>query len=92
MNDIITLIHDDGTKREVFAGLRSVGQTEFYQSRATGYKPELKFVLADHLDYNDETIIQHEGKFYRVVRTYRTGQELEIVVTRASEEEAELYG
>lgn len=92
MNETITLIHDDGTKREVFAGLRSVGMTEFYRSRATGFKPELKFVLADHLDYNDETIIQHEGKFYRVVRTYRTGQELEIVVTRASEEEAELYG
>lgn len=92
MNDIITLIHDDGTKREVFAGLRSVGMTEFYHSRATGFKPELKFVLADHLDYNDETIIRHEDKLYRVVRTYRTGQELEIVVTRASAEEAELYG
>ena len=92
MNEIITLIHDDGTKREVFAGLMSVGMKEFYESRATGFKPELKFVLADYLDYNDETIIQHEEKFYRVVRTYRTGQELEIVVTRASEEEAEFYG
>lgn len=92
MIEVITLIHDDGTKRDVFAGLRSIGQTEFYQARTTDYRPELKFVIADYLDYNDETIIKHGGKFYRVLRTYRAGQELEITVTCASAEEAELYG
>lgn len=91
MNDIITLIQDDGTKREVFAGLRSIGMTEFYQSRATGHKPELKFVIPDYLDYNDETLLSYDGKLYRVLRTYRAGLELELVVSRASEEEVELY-
>jgi hypothetical protein len=48
--------------------------------------------LADYLDYNDETLVDHNGQRYRVIRTYRTGQELELVVTKASAEEAEWNG
>lgn len=91
MNEIITLLSATG-RREVFCALRSIGQSEFYQAYATDYRPELKFVLADYLDYNGETLIEYEGVAYSVIRTYRTGQELEIVVARASAEEAEMYG
>lgn len=91
MNEIITLV-DVGVSREVFAELRSIGQSEFYQAHAIDYHPELKFVLADHLDYQGETVVKHEGTLYRVLRTYRKGRELEIVVTSASSEEVELYG
>ena len=91
MNDVILLVGET-TRREVFASLRSIGQAEFYQAHAIDYHPELKFVLADHLDYQGETMVKHEGTLYRVLRTYRKGRELEIVVTSASSEEVELYG
>lgn len=70
------------TSREIFATPQSIGMKEFYQAAATGLKPELRFVLADYYDYNGEEIVEHEGTRYRVLRTYRTGQELELVVYR----------
>lgn len=91
MSEVITLI-EGRSRREVFCGLRSVGHTEFYEAHAIDYHPELKFVLADYLDYNGETLVKYGADLYRVLRTYRTGQELEITVTRASAEEVALYG
>ena len=91
MCEVIFLV-EKTTRREVFATLRSIGQAEFYQAHAVDYHPELKFVLADYLDYRGESLVEHDGTLYRVLRTYRAGQELEIVVIRASAEEAELYG
>ena len=91
MNELISFVTETSS-RDVLCGLRSVGLTEFYQAQATNYRPELKFVLADYLDYQGETYIRYNGDLYVVVRTYRTGQELEIVVGRASAEEVELYG
>lgn len=73
MNEILSLIQqtqsvDDygdpvytETTRDVFCGIRSIGQKEFYQAHAVGLQPELKFVLADHLDYNDETLVAYNG-------------------------------
>jgi hypothetical protein len=91
MNEIITLIAGD-TRRDVFCSLRSVGDTKFYEAHVVEYHPELKFVLADYLDYNGETLIKFEDVIYRVIRTYRIGQELEITVGRASAEEVALCG
>lgn len=91
MNEIITLIKGD-SRRVVFCSLRSIGHTEFYEAHAIDYHPELKFVLADYLDYDGETLVKYNDALYRVLRTYRTGQELELTVTRASAEEVELYG
>ena len=68
--------------REVFCGTRSIGQKEFYQAHAVGFQPEVKFVLADYLDYDDESLVENNGQRYRVLRTYRTGQELELVCYR----------
>ena len=92
MNEILTLIQSDGGRRDVLAGLRSVTRAEFYQAQTAGYKPELVFVLADYLDYADEPRVKYAEKLYRVLRTYRVGQELEIVVTAASAEEVAIYG
>ena len=91
MNEIITLIEGD-SQRVVFCSLRSIGHTEVYEAHAIDYHPELKFVLADYLDYDGETLVKYNDNLYRVLRTYRTGQELELTVTRASAEEVELYG
>lgn len=70
------------TSREVFCGIRSIGQKEFYQANAVGLQPEIKFVLSDYWDYERETLAVHNGQRYRVLRTYRTGQELELVCYR----------
>ncbi len=90
MNDVILLVastqgvDDYGdpvcreTSRQVFCEVASIGQKEFYQAHATGLKPEIKFRLADYLDYQDEKIVLHAEKRYRVLRTYRSGQTLEI--------------
>lgn len=101
MNDILTLIgrtlDENGNvtaeeRREVFCRLRSVGRTEFYQAQATDLRPELVFVLPDYLEYADEYLCIYNDTWYRVIRTYRTGQELELVVQRASVEEVEAHG
>ena len=94
MIDVITLIEqtrgvDDygdpvitESARDVFARLGSIGQKEFYQAHAVGLQPEIKFVLSDYLDYDGEGLVQYEGQRYRVLRTFRNGQELEITVFR----------
>lgn len=90
MDELLTLIKGD-TSRTVFCELRSIGMKEFYEARAGDFYPELKFVLGDHLDYNGERLCEYNGQRYSVLRTFRTGQELEIVVARASAEEGGVY-
>ena len=92
MNEVITLIHTDLTKHDVFCSLRSVGYKEFYEASTSEYRPELKFVLADYLDYNGAPYIRYISDLYRVIRVYRIGQALEITVGRASAEEVRIYG
>ena len=104
MTEILTLIQrtvardDQGdpaireTSRVVLCGVRSIGQQEFYQASATDFHPELKLVLADYLDYQDEQLVEYDGRRYRVIRTYRTGQELELIVERAPVEDGGLDG
>ena len=76
------------TERTVFCREVSVGQSEFYQAHAVGLKPEIKLVIADYLDHQGERLIRYTPKgqtdpeLFRVLRTYRTGQELELVCYR----------
>ena len=91
MDELLVLIKGD-TRRTVFCGVRSIGQKEFYEAQAVDFYPEIKFVLADHLDYEGERLVEYKGQLYSVLRTFRTGQELEIVVARASAEEGGVYG
>lgn len=95
MNEVLTLIKrtpgtDEITKREVFCSLRSVGMREFYQAHVADLHPEAVFVLTDYLDYDGETLADHDDHRYHVLRAYQKGQELELVVVTASEEEARL--
>ena len=90
--DILTLLSDDGQQHDVFCSVRSIGMKEFYQANATDFHPEVKFVLADYLDYNGETLVRHDGQLYRILRTYRTGIELELTAEKAPAEDGDLYG
>lgn len=96
MNDVAVLIkrtYDGaqrvGSRREVFCGFRSIGMKEFYSANSTDFRPELKLILADYLDYDDETLADYNGVRYRILRTYRVGQELELTLERAPVEEGE---
>lgn len=89
--DILTLVDGD-VKHDVFCSVRSVGMKEFYQANATDFHPEVKFVLADYLDYNGETLAIHDSQLYRIIRTYRTGIELELTAEKAPVEDGDLYG
>ena len=95
MTDVITLIRQDGSSvdnagdrviseisREVFCRLESIGQKEFYQANALGLQPEIKFVLSDYFDYQGEKLISYDSRLYSVLRTFRKGNEIEIICTR----------
>jgi hypothetical protein len=82
----------DDVKREVFCGFRSIGLKEFYSANSTDFHPELKLVLADYLDYNGENLADYNGQRYRILRTYRQGQELELTLERAPAEDGEADG
>lgn len=76
------------SERTVFATMQSISQSEYYQAQAVGLRPEVKFIIADWLDYEDEKIILYtpygsDMEYeYRVIRTYRDGFALELVCVR----------
>ena len=62
-----------------FAKVKSIGQSEFYKAQAQGLKPEIKFVLADYLDYDNQEELVYNNFRYKILRTYRTDRnEIEI--------------
>lgn len=63
----------------VYAEVRSIGQTEFYQAETVGLRPEIKFVITDYMDYQGQQYLVHSGTRYTVLKTYRkNSNELEI--------------
>lgn len=94
MNDVITLIKQtktvdeygdeviNETSREIFCEVRSIGMKEFYQAQATGLQPEIAFRIADYYDYEGERYLEYEGQRYHVLRTFRTGIQLDITCNR----------
>jgi len=78
------------TERTIFAEERSIGQSEYYQAAAVGLRPEIKFVIADYLEYQNEQTIRYcpfggKEEEYTVVRTYRKDETLEIVCRKGIE-------
>lgn len=72
---------DVEVKRDLFCAILSIGQSEFYQAQTIGAKPQIKAVISDYLDYQDEQEAVVEGIRYKVLRTYRKmSNELEITL------------
>lgn len=71
-------------RRQVMAEEKSVGMSEVYQAMAVGYKPEIRFVLENFMDYRGEELVEYtpflsdETSVLRVLRTYRAGDQLEL--------------
>lgn len=64
--------------KDVFAEATSIGTKEFYQAQANGLQPEIKFIIGDYYDYDNQKELIYNGMRYKVLRTYRTENELEI--------------
>ena len=78
------------TERTIYAEVKSIGQSEFYQAQAVGLKPEIKFVIADFADYEGEKKLKYTPfggteQIYDILRTYRNKINLEIVCARGIE-------
>jgi len=71
--------------RDVFAEIRSIGMREKYEALQAGLDPEYTFILADYFEYENEDECTYEGQLYRIIRTFRNGQTMELVVTRAAD-------
>ena len=67
---------------EVFCTVRSVGMNEAYQAMSYGLNLQYVFILSDWADYNDEKIVEYKSNRYRVVRTYRNNQAIELTCER----------
>ena len=68
------------TARQVFCSVRSVGMSEAYQALSHGLHPQFVFTLSDYTDYQSEKICEFKGTRYRIVRTYRNNQGIELTV------------
>ena len=62
-NEVITY-----SDRQVYVQPRSVYHSEFYQAAQVGLHPTVTFMIANKADYEDEKLIEWEGKRYNVVR------------------------
>ena len=89
--DVLTLISENPaahgvfesvseTPRQVYCSVRSVGMTEAYTALSNGLKPQFVFTLTDYSDYQGEKICVYNGVRYRIIRTYRNNQGIELTV------------
>ena len=69
----------DFMRLPILCKLQSVGRNEFYSAAASGYRPELIFVIHAY-EFYDVKQVEFEGKAYDVIRTYRRDfEEMELV-------------
>ena len=59
------------TSRQVFCDVRSVNRSEFFEAGRSGLNPEFVFTVF-FADYEDETLLEFDGKTYSIYRTYLT--------------------
>jgi hypothetical protein len=70
------------TRRMVYCTEKSVGQSEAYQARGTGLNPEKKLILRHAFEYHGEDQVEYEGERWRVIRTYRDADSMELTLER----------
>lgn len=60
---------NDTTGRNVYSEQGGVGRSEFYKAAAAGMTPTVTFTVSE-IDYQDERLINFNGKVYKVIRSY----------------------
>lgn len=81
------------TKKERYAEKLEIGQREFYQAAATGFKPEIKFAIWN-FEYNDEMFLEYKNRNYKIIKTYerKTDEKIELTCTSITNKEVMAYG
>lgn len=80
-NSIGDVVDNADIKRKVLADIESIKQSEFYQAQATGFKPELTFIIRK-FEYKEEDSLSFNSKIYRIIRTYdRVDGNIELICT-----------
>lgn len=73
------------TEQEVFCTVKSIGMQEAYQAMAMGLNPELKICLPHDFEYQDEPLLDYNGRRYKIIRTYITEKDgIELTVQRVT--------
>lgn len=66
------------TEREVYAQVRSISRSEWFDAGRNGLKPDIAFIMKKY-DYNGEKIVKWDGELYGVYRTFLgRGQRIEL--------------
>lgn len=65
---------------KIYCNVKSIGLTEFYQAQSVGLKPELK-IEARLIDLDGVSHFKYNNKLYKVLRTTRKEDLVEIVIT-----------
>ena len=68
------------TEELVFCNVKSIGQSEFYQAQTAGLKPEIK-IEVKLVDLNGATHFKLNDKVYKILRTYKKEDIIEITLT-----------
>lgn len=70
------------TKRQVFAKVRSVSASEFFDGGRNGLNPEYQFTMFGP-DYQGERVVEYNGERFAVYRTYKArNDQIELYVER----------
>ncbi len=73
------------TRREVFVNKKSATRSEFYTAKQAGDNIALVLEVRG-ADYRGETLVEHEGRLYEVVRDYtKSGETYELNCKEAQE-------
>lgn len=78
-NEYDELVYSE-IKTPVYAEVKNIRQTEFYQAQTAGFKPEIEFVIAEYTEYTGEELIEYDGIEYRIIRTAKTNTERELLI------------
>lgn len=57
------------TSREVYAQLRGIARTEWFEAGRNGHNPNVTFIISA-LDYQGESVVEYNGETLGVYRTY----------------------
>lgn len=57
------------SERKVYSNKLSVSQKEFYEAKAKGMKPEIKFEIRE-FEYGEEESLKYNNTEYSIIRSY----------------------
>lgn len=70
------------SKRKVYANVKTVSQSEWFQGGRSGLNPEYKMTMFA-FDYAGESTLEYMGRIFDIYRTYMAGNDMvELYVQR----------